>query len=389
MRPLTCNAARTDAVLAAPGRDLDSGYVEDPCGRTTGGYRLAVDERQTTFACRTRPRSRPAARCGPGPGDRGPSAGPEQPGPHGIVDPGTMIGLVGVGRMGLPVCANLVRAGYEVTAYDRRPEQAVAVRATGATWAGSLTEVAVGADVLITVLSGPPEVVEAMTGPDGALASLRSGATWIDMTSNAAAVAAPVQALAVARGVNVLEAPMGGGPDAAADGTLKLFVGGPAGLAERYRALLSAVADPDRLVHVGGLGAGYTTKLLVNLLWFGQAVATAEALLLGRSAGIDLTVLRAAMTDSAAASEFVRHDLDAVFAGDRLASFGLDRCCEELANITAQARALGVPFSLSELVDDVHRRANARYGDVDGELMAIALLEDESGISLRTETPTT
>ncbi len=296
-----------------------------------------------------------------------------------------MIGFVGVGRMGLPVCANLVRAGHEVAAFDRRPERAAAVRAAGATWVGSAAAAAADADVLITVLSGPPEVVEAMTGVAGALESLRPGATWIDMTSNATAVAAPVQAAAGARGVEVLEAPMGGGIEAATNASLKLFVGGPAALLERHRPLLAAVADPDRLVHVGGLGAGYTTKLLVNLLWFGQAVATAEALLLGRRAGIDLTVLRAALADSAAASEFVRRDLDAVFAGDRMASFGLDRCCEELANITAQARNLGVPFALAEVVDDVHRRAHARYGDVDGELMAVALLEEESGTSLRTD----
>lgn len=300
-----------------------------------------------------------------------------------MVDPRKMIGFVGVGRMGLPVCANLVRAGHEVAAFDRRPERAAAVRAAGATWVGSAAAAAADADVLITVLPGPPEVVEAMTGVDGALESLRPGATWIDMTSNATAVVAPVQAAAGARGIEVLEAPMGGGIEAATDASLKLFVGGPAALFERHRPLLAAIADPDRLVHVGGLGAGYTTKLLVNLLWFGQAVATAEALLLGRRAGLDLTVLRAALADSAAASEFVRHDLDADFAGDRMASFGLDRCCEELANITAQARSLGVPFALSELVDHVHRRAHARYGDVDGELMAVALLEEESGTSLR------
>jgi 3-hydroxyisobutyrate dehydrogenase len=296
-----------------------------------------------------------------------------------------MIGLLGVGRMGLPVCANLVRAGHEVAAFDRRPERAAAVRAAGATWVGSAATAAATADVLITVLPGPREVVEAMTGVDAALERLRPGATWIDMTSNAAAVAAPVQAQAQARGVEVLEAPMGGGIDAATNAALTLYVGGSVALLERHRPLLSTLANPDRLVHVGGLGAGYTTKLLVNLLWFGQAVATTEALLLGRRAGIDLTVLRTALAGSAAASEFVRHDLDAVFAGDRMTSFGLDRCSEELANITAQARALGVPFPLSELVDEVHRRAYARYGDVDGELMAVALLEEESGTSLRTD----
>ena len=91
--------------------------------------------------------------------------------------------------------------------------------------------------------------------------------------------------------------------------------------------MFDALGEPDRLVHVGGPGTGYTTKLLANLLWFGQAIATAEALLLGERAGIDLGVLRGALADSAASSRFIRSDLDALFAGDYMTTFGLDRVC--------------------------------------------------------------
>lgn len=295
----------------------------------------------------------------------------------------TRIGFLGVGRMGLPMCANLSRSGYDVTAGDLRVELEDAVTACGARWGSTSSEVAGAADVLITMLPGPQEVRDAMLDPGGALDALPAGATWIDMSSSSPAVGREIGERAEARGVGVLDAPVGGGVPAARAGTLQLFVGGDAALIQRHRAVLEALGD--RILHVGGHGAGYTTKLLVNLLWFGQAVATAEALLLGRRAGIDLDVLREALASSAASSEFVRHDLEALFTGDYLESFGLDRCVEELATVTALARESGLPFELSELVERLHRRALTRYGPVDGELLAVALLEEEAGVTLRRE----
>ena len=293
----------------------------------------------------------------------------------------TRIGFLGVGRMGLPMCANLSRSGYDVTAGDLRVELGEAVTACGARWGSTSSEVAGAADVLITMLPGPQEVRDAMLDPGGALDALPAGATWIDMSSSSPAVGREIGERAQARGVGVLDAPVGGGVPAARAGTLQLFVGGDAALIQRHRAVLEALGD--RILHVGGHGAGYTTKLLVNLLWFGQAVATAEALLLGRRAGIDLDVLREALASSAASSEFVRHDLEALFTGDYLESFGLDRCVEELATVTALARESGLPFELSELVERLHRRALTRYGPVDGELLGVALLEEEAGVTLR------
>ena len=280
------------------------------------------------------------------------------------------------------MCANLTAAGYPVTVNDVHAECAAVARDRGARWSPSAADAARNADILITVLPGPREVREAMDG-GGAVDALPRGATWIDMTSNAPSAAAPIRERAVARGVDVLEAPVGGGIPAAREGTLQLFVGGDAEVFERHRPLLRVLGDPARTVHVGGPGTGYTAKLLVNLLWFGQAVATAEALLLGRRAGIDLGTLRTVLAGSAAGSEFVRHDLDALFSGDYLRSFGLDRCHEELAAVTALAREHRVPFDLSEVVERTYRRALDRFGAVDGELLADALLEEEAGERLR------
>jgi 3-hydroxyisobutyrate dehydrogenase len=295
------------------------------------------------------------------------------------------IGFIGVGRMGLPMCANLVRAGYEVTAGDLHAELEEAALGCGARWQGAAADVATHADVLITVLPGPAEVHDVMAGPGGALSALPAAAAWIDMTSNSPAVARVLTAAARARGPAVLEAPMGGGVQAACEGTLQLFVGGDLALLDRYRPILEVLARPDRIVHVGGPGAGYLTKLLVNLLWFGQAIATAEGLLIARRAGVDLDVVREALAGSAASSAFIRDDLGALLDGDYLASFGLDRCCEELASVTALAREFHVPAELAEVVEATYRRALRRFGPIDGELLAVALQEEEAGTLLRHE----
>jgi 3-hydroxyisobutyrate dehydrogenase len=289
------------------------------------------------------------------------------------------IGLIGVGRMGLPVCANLVRAGYRVLASDRRPEQADKVRALGAIWEPETRAAAASAEVLITMLPGSDELRSVM---NVATPALRPGTTWIDVTSSSPVVGRELRERACERGVQCLDAPVGGGVEAATAGTLQLFVGGQIETVDRLRGLLEALGSVN---HVGASGAGYTTKLLVNLLWFGQALATAEALLVARRAGLDLDVLRDALGHSAADSEFIRRDLGALLDGDYLESFGLDRCCEELEAVMALAGELGVPCELSATVTQGYLRALERYGPVDGELLAVALLEERAGIRLRHE----
>jgi 3-hydroxyisobutyrate dehydrogenase len=296
--------------------------------------------------------------------------------------PVSQIAFVGLGRMGMPMCAALVRAGYQVISTDKRAEHKAEAAACGASWQPTPAQAAAAADVLITMLPGPADVQAAMLGARGALQTLAAGTTWIDMTSNSPAAARPAREQAVGQGVEVLEAPVGGGIAAAAEGRLQLFVGGEPDTIERHRALLEVLGDPGRIVHVGGHGAGYTAKLLVNLLWFGQAVATAEVLLLGQREGIGREVLVHALACSSASSTFVRRDIEAVFDGDYLPSFGLDRICEELEAVTALAHGHEVPWELSDQVLQTYRRALARYGPADGELLAVALLEEQAGQAL-------
>jgi 3-hydroxyisobutyrate dehydrogenase len=284
----------------------------------------------------------------------------------------SVIGVLGVGRMGLPVCQRLVDAGFDVVASDRDVARRSQVEAVGATWKDSI---AGAAPVLITVLPGSPEVQDAV---GTLLPVLEPGSTWIDLGSTSPQVNAELRALAPE--VECLDAPMGGGPDEARAGRLELFIGGTSESIATHRRLLQTLG---RVHHVGGPGAGAVVKHLVNLLWFGQALASTEALLLAGRAGLDLETVRLALIDSAADSRFIRRDLPSLLDGDYLTHFGLDRCCEELDAITGLASALDVPFELSSVVRDLHAQALELFGPRDGELLAAAMLESRAGMSLR------
>ncbi len=282
----------------------------------------------------------------------------------------TEIAVVGGGRIGLPVAARLVAGGHSVRVFDVRPEVEAEAARVGAGWGSP-----VGAEVVITALPGSPELRDLMLS--GLLGQL---STWIDLTSASPALGAELATAASDAGVDYLDAALGGGVSAAENGTLKLFVGGPVEVLDRVRPILECFAG--QINHLGPAGSGYLTKLLINLLWFGQAVATGEALLLGQAAGLDPRRLSEVMLDSAASSEFIASYLPSVFAGDYLPSFGLDRCVEELDSLEELARARSTPYDVSSAVGRLYQQALATFGPVDGELLGIGYLEHLAGRKL-------
>ena len=278
------------------------------------------------------------------------------------------MGVIGIGRMGLPICARLAGAGYEVAATDLRPEPEADVRAAGVRWIPGTAALVDASDVVLTVLPGVAEIRRVMAV---AMARLRPGMAWIDMTSGDPRLGRALVLEAGARGAACLDATLGGGVPAAQTGTLQLFVGGDSATVARHRPLLEVLG---RVEHVGGPGAGQLVKLIVNLLWFGQSLAIGEALLVAGRSGLDLDLLAGVLGRSAAGGDFIRRELPGVLAGEEHASFGLDRCCDQLDTVIDIARELDVPFELSSAVGSAYRAALEHYGPVDGELRPLARL---------------
>jgi 3-hydroxyisobutyrate dehydrogenase len=298
------------------------------------------------------------------------------------------VGFVGLGHMGSPMSRNILAAGHDLVVHDLRREAGAALVTGGAAWAASPRETALDRDAVITMLPAPRHVEEVLLGPAGLLEGLPRGAIWIDMSTSVPAVADRVRAAAEPRGVEVLDAPVSGMASGAEAGTLQIFVGGQAGAFLRARPLLEAMGDPDRILHVGPHGAGYTVKLMINLLWFAHLTATAEVLTVGTAAGVDLATLRRCLLASPAASNFIERDvLSVLHHSDYDESFALALACKDLGLAIDLARDTGVPVEVSATVEQVYRRARAQYGDAGGEMLPIKLLEDLTGAPLRIDVP--
>jgi len=304
------------------------------------------------------------------------------------VTPVERVGFIGLGNMGGPMCGHLASAGFDVTAFDLNAGALERAVAAGARRAGSAAECARGAQVLITMLPAPPQVESVWlgsgSGDGGLIAALEPGALAIDMSTSSTAVGARIVAAASERGIEVLDAPVAGQSIGAQAGTLAIYVGGPQEAFVRARPLFEAVGDPERIFFMGGNGAGYTVKLLLNLTWFIQSVATAEVLTVGVRAGVSLDRLHAALVGSPANSVFLERDVRMVLDdGEYDDAFPMRLVTKDLGLAVELARDVGVPVELSALVEQIHRRARATYGDAAGEISAVRLYEDVAGVLLR------
>jgi 3-hydroxyisobutyrate dehydrogenase len=292
------------------------------------------------------------------------------------------VGFIGLGHMGGPMSRNVLTAGHDLVVYDVRREAAAELEAAGATWAASPRAAGADRDVVITMLPRPEHVEQVLLGTDGLLGGMAPGSVWIDMSTSIPVVADRVRA--VAGTVAVLDAPVSGMAAGAKAGTLQIFVGGDEAVFNRVRPLLEAMGDPDRILYVGGNGAGYTVKLMINLLWFAHLVATAEVLSIGTQAGVDLATLRRCLLASPAASNFLENDVLSVLDnGDYDESFALALACKDLGLAVDLAGQVGVPVEVSAVVEQIYRRARAQYGDDGGEMLPVKLYEDLTRAQLR------
>lgn len=281
--------------------------------------------------------------------------------------------------MGVPMATNLSRAGFDVTGVDPDPAARDRAARAGVPTRASLDDGPLDHDVVISML---PSSQVTLAVVSQALPLLAAGTTWIDMGSNGPDLAKSLVSMVGEAHVDLLEAPVGGGPTEADRAELQLYVGGEAEVLTAQWPVLAALTEPENIHHLGPAGHGYLAKLLVNLLWFSQAVTTTEAMLLAGRADLDLQRFQDALAHSAVRGRFVDHDVSALLEGDYLASFGLAGCVEELAMLESLATELDTPFDVSAVVSRTYRDALNTFGPVDGELLAAAFLERRAGVVL-------
>ncbi|MFM7784338.1 MAG: NAD(P)-dependent oxidoreductase, partial [Gammaproteobacteria bacterium] len=267
------------------------------------------------------------------------------------------IGLIGLGNLGKPIALNLLAAGYALVVNSLDALEAEDLLTRGARWATGVADAAAQSDVLITVLPGPSQLRAVMIGEGGALAQMKPGSTFIDMSTSSVELALEIQSLATARGVTAMEAPvsfLAKAPIGAsrASASLQIFVGGTREAFEAQLPLLRAIGGmPEQIYHAGPNGSGYAIKILLNQLWFVYAAGTAEMLAVGSRLGLDLRVLQTALCASPSQSNFLQYDINSVFeAGDYDEGFTLDLVCKDLQLGLGLAARAGIDPEMTRLV---------------------------------------
>ena len=206
------------------------------------------------------------------------------------------IAFIGLGNMGGPMAANLVKAGHALRVFDLVPEALAHAVEAGAVAASSAADTLADAEVVISMLPASRHVEGLYLGEAGLLAKIPAGALVIDCSTIAPASARKVAEAATARGLQMLDAPVSGGTAGAAAGTLTFIVGGPAEVLERARPYLQAMGK--NIFHVGDSGAGQVAKLCNNMALGVIMAVTGEAISLGVAHGLDPKVLSQMMAVS-------------------------------------------------------------------------------------------
>ncbi len=201
------------------------------------------------------------------------------------------IGFVGIGAMGTPMAANLVKAGYPLVIYDADPARTASFASTHKVEvAGSLVELGRGSDIVITMLPDGKIVRKVLCGDNDGFqncvaAGLKSGATVIDMSSSSPLGTRELAVLLEQRGVKLIDAPVSGGVKRAVTAELAIMAGGEPALFEQCRPLLEKMGT--QIFHAGPLGAGHAIKALNNYVSAAGLVAASEAVIVGQRFGLD------------------------------------------------------------------------------------------------------
>ena len=291
------------------------------------------------------------------------------------------IAFIGLGNLGWHLARNLIEGGFDLTVHDLSPEAAAPLLEKGARFATTPKDAAQDADVVITCLPSPAATEAVLTGPEGILVDHGGDATWVEMSTNDPDVIKRLAALAQEKGISTLEAPVTGGVHRAASGEITVLVGGDETVFEAHRPMLSAMGG--EVIYMGELGKASVIKVITNMLAFIHLIAAGEALMLAKSADLDLTKAFDAIKASSGNSFVHETESQVILNGSYNIGFTMDLALKDLGIVQKLARDQAVPLDLASLTEQAFRRARGHYGGDAWSPKVVKLLEDAIGTELR------
>ena len=285
------------------------------------------------------------------------------------------IGFIGLGRMGKGMASNLQKKGFQLVVLDVNPAPVAELLALGASAADSVAQLAQQCSIVITMLPTALEVEQVVAGPDGVLAHAAPGTVVMDMSTIDPLATDGLQAAALAKGLTLVDAPVGRLAEHADRGESLFMVGASVADFERVKPLLDAMGTT--VFHCGPVGAGGRTKLVNNYVAVTLTQVNAEALALSQRFGLDITKTLAVLLGTSANNGQLRMNFpNKVLAGDTTPGFTIDLAHKDMALVLGAAHAAHVPMPVAAAVFESYSLARANdYGRVDFSGIADAVCD--------------
>ena len=257
------------------------------------------------------------------------------------------VGFLGLGTMGAAMAANLARAGFAVTAWNRTPRQQPDLEALGVTMAATPSAVARATDVIVICVSDTPDVDAVLFGPDGVAAGRPTGKLVIDCSTISPSATRDFAARLASAGVDLVDAPVSGGSEGAQKATLTIFCGGETAAVERARPILDAMGKT--ITHVGPSGSGQAVKAVNQVILAGAYLGVAEGIVLALKAGLDVEQVVGALGGGAAQSWVLANRSSRMLENDYPLGFKVALHRKDLGIALDLAREMGADLPVSAL----------------------------------------
>jgi len=272
------------------------------------------------------------------------------------------IGFIGLGALGEGLCNNLVKAGYPVIVNDLNKDLAKGLLAGGAAWSDDVAGTCRDADVVITVLPSPAISRKVVEGAGGVFENLKSGGTWIEMSTTDMEDLLRLSDVAKSKGITVL-------------------VGGEQSTFDRVQDILSTMGG--EIIYMGKMGNASVVKVVTNMLAFIHLIAAGEAMMLPAKYGVDPDATYRAIRASSGNSFVHETESKLVLSGSYNVKFTMDLACKDLGLVNGIAEKIGVPLELGSMAQQIFRRARGLYGSQAQSPEVVRMIEAACGLELR------
>ena len=279
------------------------------------------------------------------------------------------VGFIGLGTMGAAMAANLARAGFAVTAWNRTPDRAPELDGLGVERGATPADVASAVETIVICVSDTPDVAAVLLGPDGVSAGARPGSLVIDCSTISPAATRRFAAELAEHDIGLVDAPVSGGSEGAQKATLTIFVGGEAADVERARPILAALGKT--ITHVGPIGSGQAVKAVNQVILAGTYLGVAEGIVLAMKAGLDVDQVVGALGGGAAQSWVLANRAGRMIANDYPLGFKVALHRKDLGIALELAEELGADLPVSALAASLETELIAA-GHADDDMSALA-----------------